>query len=176
MSSTPPPPGQPDLMSIARIIASIKQNMTGTTHIPANVEEEGFSIQLNFGLDQDPMEPGSQGTRGMFKTEKEGGRGTLVLHGGGAKDVHVVLLTPGNDSNYCLGRLGCDHVCLMKQDYCDVEKHEKQKLQVTEKIIHIMTQATKCTTFNVYAEPGVNAVLLIEYQYKELSQEQHTVE
>jgi hypothetical protein len=37
MSSTPPP-GQPGLMSVAGLIASIQQNMTGATPIPADVE------------------------------------------------------------------------------------------------------------------------------------------
>jgi hypothetical protein len=53
--------------------------------------------------------------------------------GGGANAVPVVLITPGNESTYCLGQLGCDRVCLMKQDYCDVAKQENQKLEVMEK-------------------------------------------
>jgi hypothetical protein len=77
--------------------------------------------------------------------------------------VHAVLLTPGNESGYCSGRLGHDRVCLMKQDYCDVAKHEKQKLLVTENMIHIMAQATKNTKFAAYAEPDVNAALLTEH-------------
>jgi hypothetical protein len=96
--------------------------------------------------------------------------------GGGDNAVPVVLLTPGNDDTYCLGRLGCDRVCLMKQDYCDLTKHEKQKLEFTENMIHIMAQATKHTKFAAYAEPAVNVTLLTVYQYEKLTKEQHTVE
>jgi hypothetical protein len=134
----------------------------------------GLGVQLNFGLDPEPMERRSQVTPGMFKMEKEGGQGTLGLWGG--KAVPVVLLTPGNETCYCLGRLGRNHVCLMKQDYCDVAKHEKHKLEVPENTIHSMAQATKNTKFAAYAEPAVNAALLTEDQYVELTQEQHTVE
>jgi hypothetical protein len=84
---------------------------------------------------------------------------------GGAKAVPLVLLTPVNESVYCLGRLGRDRVCLMKQDYCDVAKHEKQKLLVTDNVIHIMAQATKNSKFAAYADPAVNAALLTEDQY-----------
>jgi hypothetical protein len=87
-----------------------------------------------------------------------------------------MLLTPGNESGYCLRRMGRDRVCLMKQDYCDVAKHEKQKLSVTENMIYIMEQATKNTKFAAYADPAVNAALLTEDQYVELTQEQHTAE
>jgi hypothetical protein len=92
-----------------------------------------------------------------------------------AKAVPVVLITPGNESCYCLGWLGRDPVCLMKQDYCDVAKHEKQKLEVIENMIHIMAQATKNTKFSVYAEPDINAALLAEDHYVELTQDQHTM-
>jgi hypothetical protein len=88
----------------------------------------------------------------------------------------VVLLTPGNESGYCSGHLGRDRVCLVKQDYCDVAKHEKQKLLVTENVIHIMAQATKNTNVAAYTEPAVNAALLTEDHYVELTQEQNTVE
>jgi hypothetical protein len=64
----------------------------------------------------------------------------------------------------------------MKQDYCDVAKHEKQKLEVTRNMINIMAQATKHTKFAAYAEPDFNAALLTEDQYVELTQDQHTVE
>jgi hypothetical protein len=63
--------------------------------------------------------------------------------GGVLRLFSVVLLTPGNESGCCLVHLGRDRVCLMKQDYCNVAKHEKQKLLVTENMIHIMAQATK---------------------------------
>jgi hypothetical protein len=163
-------------MLAAALIASIQQNMTGTTPVPADVEEDGLGVQLAFGLDPDPMELRSQVTHGMFKTEKEGGRGTLGL-GGGANAVHVVLLTPGNESGCCLGRLGRDRVCLKKQDYCHVAKHDKQKLSVTYNMIHIMAQATK--TLSVLRMLSLMLMwhaLLTEDQYVELTQEQHTVE
>jgi hypothetical protein len=67
-------------------------------------------------------------------------------------------------------------VFLTKQDYCGVAKHEKQKLEVTENMIHIMDQANKHTKVVAYAEPAVNDALLTEDQYEELIKEQHTVE
>jgi hypothetical protein len=81
MSSTPPP-GQQGIMSVAGLIASIQQNMTGTTPVPADVEDDGLGVKLDFGLDPEPMEPRYKVTRGIFKTEKEGGQGTLGLPGG----------------------------------------------------------------------------------------------
>jgi hypothetical protein len=49
-----PHPVQPDVISITGIIASIEQNMTGTTPVPADVEEDGLGVQLDFGLDLEP--------------------------------------------------------------------------------------------------------------------------
>jgi hypothetical protein len=43
-------------------------------------------------------------------------------------------------------------------------------------MIHIMAQATTNTKFSVYAEPAVNAALLAEDHYVELTQEKHTIE
>jgi hypothetical protein len=68
-------------MSVAGIIASIQQNMTGTTPVPADVEDDGLGVQLNFGLDLEPMEPRSQVTRGVFKMDKEGGQCMVGLPG-----------------------------------------------------------------------------------------------
>jgi hypothetical protein len=82
MSSTPPP-GQQGIMSVVGLISSIQQNMTGTTPVPADVQDDGLGVQLDFGLDPEPMKPRSRVTRGMFKTEKEGSKGTLGLPGGG---------------------------------------------------------------------------------------------
>jgi hypothetical protein len=62
-------------------------------------------------MEHDPMEIGERGTPGMFKTEKEGSQGMFGVQGWGYKDVPAVLLTPGNEDNYGLGRLGRDCVC-----------------------------------------------------------------
>jgi hypothetical protein len=123
----------------------------------------------------EPTEPRSQVTRGILKLRKKVFK-VRYYYRGGAKDVSVVLLTPGNESNYCLGRLGRDCVCLMKQDYCDVAKHEKLKLEVPENMIHVMVQAMKHSKCDAYDEHDVNDVLLTEDQYVELTQDQHTVE
>jgi hypothetical protein len=56
--------------------------------------------------------------------------------------VPVVILTPRNESNYCLGRLSHDRMCLMKQDYYDEAKNDKQKLSVTDNMIHIIAPST----------------------------------
>jgi hypothetical protein len=49
------------------------------------------------------------------KTEREGGLGTLgLLRGGGAKGESLVLLSPENVRNYCLGQIGRDRVCLLQ--------------------------------------------------------------
>jgi hypothetical protein len=46
-----------------------------------------------------------------MKSEREGGLVTLGLWGGGTKRVDVVILSPENVRNYCLGRIGRDRVC-----------------------------------------------------------------
>jgi hypothetical protein len=66
-------------MLVAGLIISIEQNMTGTTPVQADVEEDRLGVQLDFGLDLELMGPRLQVTQGMFKTEKEGGQGTLGL-------------------------------------------------------------------------------------------------
>jgi hypothetical protein len=44
------------------------------------------------------------------------------------KEVSLVLLSPDNVINYCLGRIGRYRVCLLQAGMCDVVKHEKHKL------------------------------------------------
>jgi hypothetical protein len=57
--------------------------------------------------------------------------------------VPLVLLSPGNAQDYCLGRIGRDRVCLLQRGLFDVAKHEQRKVEVKEPKIHIMTPATK---------------------------------
>jgi hypothetical protein len=48
--------------------------------------------------------------------------------GGGGKGVPLVLLSPGNAQDYCIGRIGDDRVCLLQRGLRDVAKHELQKV------------------------------------------------
>jgi hypothetical protein len=64
--------------------------------------------------------------------------------------VPLVLLSPGNAQDYCPGRIGRDRVCLLQKGLYDVAKHELQKVEVKEPMMHIMTPATKQTNFAAY--------------------------
>jgi hypothetical protein len=86
-----------------------------------------------------------------------------------------VLLSPENVRGYCLGQIGLDRVCLLQTGLCDVAKHEKQKLEIREAMVHIMAPATKQTKFADYEAPPLAVVNLSEKQYAELTQEQHPV-
>jgi hypothetical protein len=54
-----------------------------------------------------------------------------------------VLLSLDNVQNYCLGQIGCDRVCLLQAGMYDVVKHDKQKLEIQESMVHIMAPAKK---------------------------------
>jgi hypothetical protein len=49
-----------------------------------------------------------------MKTEREGGLGTLGS---------LVLVSPDNFRNYCLGQIGRNRVCLLQAGICDMVKH-----------------------------------------------------
>jgi hypothetical protein len=53
-----------------------------------------------------------------------------------------VILSPENVRNHCLGRIGHAIVCLLQAGMCDVAKHEKQKLEIQEAMVHIRALAT----------------------------------
>jgi hypothetical protein len=89
--------------------------------------------------------------------------------------VPLVLLSPGNAQDYCLGRIGRDRICWLQRGLCDVAKHEQQKVEVNEPIIHIMTPATKQTKFAAYETPALAVDLLTNLQYADLIREQHPV-
>jgi hypothetical protein len=89
--------------------------------------------------------------------------------------VPLLLLSLGNAQDYCLGRIGRDRVCLFQKGLCDVVKHERQKVEVKEPMIHIMTPATKKTKFAAYETPALAVDLLTDLQYADLIQEQHRV-
>jgi hypothetical protein len=89
--------------------------------------------------------------------------------------VPLVLLSPGNAQDYCLGRIGRDRVCLLQKEVCDVAKYERQKVEVKEPMIHIMNPATKQTTFAAYDNPALAVDLLTDLQYADLIREQHPV-
>jgi hypothetical protein len=72
--------------------------------------------------------------------------------------VPLVLLSPGNAQDYCPGRIGRDRVCLLQRGLCDVVKHERQKVEVKEPMIHIMTPATEQTKFASYETPALYRV------------------
>jgi hypothetical protein len=60
-----------------------------------------------------------------------------------------VLLFPENVRNYCLGQIGCDRVCLLQAGMCNMAKHEKEKIEIREAMVHIMAPATKQTIFTL---------------------------
>jgi hypothetical protein len=64
--------------------------------------------------------------------------------------VPLVLLFPGNAQDYCFGRIGRDKVFLLQKGLCDVANHERQKVEVKEPVMHIVTPATKQTKFAAY--------------------------
>jgi hypothetical protein len=54
-----------------------------------------------------------------------------------------------------------------------VAKHELQKVEVKEPMIHIMTPATKQTNFAAYETPALAVDLLADLPYADLIREQH---
>jgi hypothetical protein len=89
--------------------------------------------------------------------------------------VPLVLLSPGNAQHYCIGRIGHDRVCLLQKGVCDVAKHERQKVEVKESMLLIMTPTTKQIKFAAYETPALAVDLLTDLQYAGLIQEQHPV-
>jgi hypothetical protein len=95
--------------------------------------------------------------------------------GGGDKGVPLVLLSPVNAQDYCLGRIGRDRVCLLQKGLCDVAKHERRKVEVKEPMIHIMTPARKQTKFAAYETPALAVDLLTDLHYADLIRDQHPI-
>jgi hypothetical protein len=92
------------------------------------------------------------------------------------KGVPLVLLSPGNAQDYCLGRIERrDRGCLLQRGLCDVAKHQRQKVEVKEPMIYIMTPATRQTKFAAYETPALVLDLLMDLQYADLIREQHPV-
>jgi hypothetical protein len=89
--------------------------------------------------------------------------------------VPLVLLSLGNAQDYCLGRIVRDRFCLLQKGLCDVAKHELQKVEVKDPMIHIMTPATKQTKFAAYETPSLALDLLTDLQYDDLIRDQHPV-
>jgi hypothetical protein len=84
-----------------------------------------------------------------------------------------VLLSPDNVREYCLGKIGWDRVCLLQDGLYDVVKHEKQKLEIREAMVHIMALTTKQSKFAAYEAPALAVANLSRKQYAELTQEQY---
>jgi hypothetical protein len=90
------PVGTPGIMSVAGLLASMENIMGGVPSPAAAVAAGLQGTQLLY--DEDLF----SGPAPM-KSEREGGLGTLELLGGGTKGVSLVLLSPENVRNYCLG-------------------------------------------------------------------------
>jgi hypothetical protein len=158
-------------MSVTAMLASIGQNISGGC-VTATSEDTGK--QLNFEEEDTGFVPENSETMLPFKADQEGGLGTYGLLGGG-KAVPLVLLTPENYDGFCLGCIGRDRVCLMKWDYCDMAKHERQKMNVTQACVHIMAHAIKQTKFAAYQALYVKVSQLAQSQYGQLVIDQHLV-
>jgi hypothetical protein len=158
MSSTPTT-ATPGLLSVANLLESIQQNFSVAPASTASEELQATQLLFEDDMHMAPT---------PLKVEKEGDPGTLGLPGGGDKGVPLVLLSPGNAQDYCLGRIGHDRVCLLQKGLCDVAKHERQKVEVKEPMIHIMTPATKRTKFAAYETPALAVDLLADLHYSDL--------
>jgi hypothetical protein len=64
--SSIPPAWNLVIMPVAALITSIQQDITGATPVLENMAVEGLGIQLDFKLEQDPMDISSWGTRWVF--------------------------------------------------------------------------------------------------------------
>jgi hypothetical protein len=115
---------------VANLLASIQHN---SSVVPASTSPD--ELQATQPLFEDAMHMAPT----PLKVEKEGDLGTLGLPGGGVdQGVPLVLLSPGNAQDYCLGHIGRDIFCLLQKGLCDVAKHERQKVEVKEPMMHIM--------------------------------------
>jgi hypothetical protein len=147
-------------MYVSALITSIQQNITGL-HAPPPLEDTG--TQLNFEEEEIGFEQGTSELTLLFKLEQECG---LCMYGlmGGGKAVPLILLTPENNYEFCLGCIGWDIACLMKRDSCDMAEHDKQKLNATDPSVHIMAHTTKQMKFAEYQGLFVKVSQLSQYQ------------
>jgi hypothetical protein len=132
MDSTPlrSPAG---LMSVTAMLASIGQNISGG-RAPATSEDTG--TQLNFEEEDTGFVPANSDTMLPFKAEQECGLGTYGLRGGARQGSAVGTSYSEKNDDFYLGCIGRDRVCLMKRDYCDVLKHERQNMNTTQACVH----------------------------------------
>jgi hypothetical protein len=79
-----------------------------------------------------------------------------------------VLLSPENVRGYCLGQTGRNRVCLLQAGLCYVVKHDKQKLEILESMVHIMATTTKQTKLAAYEAPALAVANLSEKQFAKL--------
>jgi hypothetical protein len=93
--------------------------------------------------------------------------------GGVDKGVPLMLLSPGNAQDYCLGCIGRARFFFKQRGLCDVAKHERHKVEVKEPMIHITTPATKQTKFAAYETQALAMDHLTDLQYADLIREQH---
>jgi hypothetical protein len=148
--SVTPPVGTPGTVSVPGLLASIESNVGGVP-TPAAAGLQGTQLLYYDDLLTGPT---------LVNNEREGGLGSLGLPGGVTKGVSLVLLSPENVRNYWLGQIGREGVCLLQTGMFDVAKHEKQKLEIQEAMVHIMTHATKQTKFAAYEYPALAVVNL----------------
>jgi hypothetical protein len=165
MDSTPisSPAG---LMSVIAMLTSIGQNISGG-RAPATSEDTG--TQLNFEEEDTGFVPANSET--MLPLARMRFRYVWVC--GGGKAVPLVLLTPNKNDDFCLGCIGWDRVRLMKWDYCDVAKRERQKMNMTQARMHVMAHAVIQTKFAAYQAPYVKVSQLSQSQHGQLAREQH---
>jgi hypothetical protein len=167
MSATPPV-GTPSTMSVTNLIASMQRDMKKAPPPAAAVAMDLQGTQLMYYEEQ------ISGPSPAVKVEREGGLGTFGLPGGDINDVPLVLLSPRNGQEFCLGPIGRDRMCLLQAGMCDVAKHDN-KLVVPEAMVHIMAPSTKQTKFATYEALALAVASLTLAQYEDLTQEQHPV-
>jgi hypothetical protein len=159
------PVGTPGIMPVAGLLASMENTMGGLPSSAAAAGLQGTQLLYDEDLFLGPT---------PINSEREGGLSTLGLMGD-TKGVYLVLLSPENVRNYCLGRIGRGRVCLLKTGMCDVAKYEKHKLEIEEAMAHIMAPTTKQTKLAAYEAPALVVTTLTDKQFGELTQEQHPV-
>jgi hypothetical protein len=108
MSSTPTAV-TPGVLSVANLLASIQQNSSMAPSSTAPDELQAMQLLFEEDINMAPT---------PLKVEKEGDPGTLAYPGGGVdRGAPLVLLSPGNAQDYCLGRIGRDRVCLLQKGF-----------------------------------------------------------
>jgi hypothetical protein len=124
------------------------------------------------------------GTQLRFEEEAEFGQppevaaGTSGLRFSGGKEkedgTDFIVLFP--DSEFCVGLIARDRVCLQRRDLCDIAKHGCENLRVTTEAFHTLAPANGQRKASAFKEPSIQVHGLSATQMHALTTDRHSVQ